>query len=121
MKTDSMDPNQPAGVDAVHWFLRGQNLEQLGRTDEAVALYEQAVAAGFDSPGPYDRLIQVYSHRAQHGEVVRVADAALIAVHTHADKREWYEKMRASAQRAAANVPPAATKVRAAPKPESLE
>ena len=114
-----MDPNQPAGVDAVHWFLRGQNLEQLGRTDEAVALYEQAVAAGFDSPGPYDRLIQVYSHQAQHGEVVRVADAALSAVHTHTDKREWYERMRAAAQRAAANVPPAATKDRAASKPES--
>lgn len=113
-----MDPNQRAGVDAVHWFLRGQNLEQLGRTDEAVALYEQAVAAGFDSPGPYDRLIQVYSHRAHHEEVIRVADAALVSVHTHAAKREWYERMRTAAQRAATNVPSAAAKDRAAPTPE---
>ena len=114
-----MDPQEPVGVDAVHWFLRGQNLEQLGRTDEAVALYEQAVDAGFDSPGPYDRLIQIYSHQAQHGQVARVADAALAAVHTHADKRQWYERMRAAAQRAAANVPAAAAKDRAPPEPGS--
>ena len=114
-----MDPNRPAGVDAVHRFLRGQNLEQLGRTDEAVTLYEQAVSGGFDSPGPYDRLIQIYSHRAQHGEVIRVADAALIAVHTHADKREWYDRMRTAAERAAANVPPASAKDRAASEPRS--
>lgn len=103
-----MDPSEAAGVDAVHWFLRGQNLEQLGRTDEAVELYERALKAAFDSPGPYDRLIQVYSHRAEHREVIRVADAALAAVHTHADKRNWYERMRSEAERAMAKVPRAA-------------
>jgi tetratricopeptide (TPR) repeat protein len=114
-----MDPSQAPGVDAVQWFLRGQNLEQLGRTDEAVELYERAVAATFDSPGPYDRLIQIYSHRAQHHEVIRVADAALAAVHTHADKRIWYERMGDSARAAATKVPSAATKAPAvAPKPD---
>ena len=29
-----------------------------------------------------------------------VADAALAAVHTHADKRSWYARMRAEAERA---------------------
>ena len=98
------------GVEAVGWFLRGQNLEQLGRTDEAVELYERAVDAAFDSPGPYDRLIQVYSHQARHREVIRVAEAALRAVHTHADKRNWYDRMRAAALAAATKVPSAAPK-----------
>jgi hypothetical protein len=91
-------------------FLKGQNLEQLGKVDEAVALYEQAVTAGFDSPGPYDRLIHIYAHRAQHSDVVRVGSAALESVHTHEDKLRWYEQMRAQATRAASTVPPAAPK-----------
>jgi hypothetical protein len=97
-------------VDLVQGFLRGQNLEQLGRDDEAVELYERAVAAGFDSPGPYDRLIEIYSHRAQHLEVVRVAESARKAVHTHAGKYQWYESMAAAARTAAAKVPAAAPK-----------
>lgn len=105
-----MDPTEPAGVEAVAWFLRGQNLEQLGRMEEAVELYERAVDAAFDSPGPYDRLIQIYSHHARHREVIRVAEAALDAVHTHADKRNWYDRMRAAAQAAATKVPSAAPK-----------
>jgi tetratricopeptide (TPR) repeat protein len=105
-----MDPREPAGVEAVAWFLRGQNFEQLGRTDEAVELYEKAVDAAFDSPGPYDRLIQVYSHQARHRDVIRVAEAALVAVHTHPDKRNWYDRMRAAALAAATKVPTAAPK-----------
>ena len=105
-----MDPKEPTGVEAVAWFLRGQNLEQLGRTDEAVELYEKAVDAAFDSPGPYDRLIQVYSHQARHREVIRVAEAALAAVHTHRDKRNWYDRMRAAALAAATKVHAAAPK-----------
>ena len=100
------------GVDLVKAYLRGQNLEQVGRTDEAVELYEQAVASRFDSIGPYDRLIFIYSNRALHGEVVRVAIAALANVKTHEDKRAWYERMRADAARAAEQVPRAAPKRR---------
>lgn len=92
-------------MDLVKRYLRAQNLEQLGRIDEAIAEYESIVAAAFDSPGPYDRLIALYAHRSQHQEVVRIAERALIAVHTYADKKAWYETTRAEARKAAAKLP----------------
>src|SRR5688572_15129770 len=104
----------PFAVDLVKEFLRGQNLEQLGRVDEAIDLYEHAVVARFDSPGPYDRLIELYSNRAMHLEVVRVARAALDAVHTHPDKYRWYESTAEAAGKAATKVPLAAPKKPAA-------
>lgn len=97
-------------VDLVKHFLRAQNLEQLGRLDEAIALYEEAVDAGFDSTGPYDRLIALHSDRALHSDVVRVADAALSNVKTHEGKRDWYARMKAEAEKASVKVPPAAKK-----------
>jgi hypothetical protein len=97
-------------VEMVKNYLRGQNLEQVGRVDEAIDLYESAVAARFDSTGPYDRLIALYGDRAQHPDVVRVAEAAIANVHTHADKTAWFERMRAEALRAQAKVPRAAPK-----------
>ena len=100
----------PATVDLVHDYLRGQNLEQLGRVDEAVKLYEHAIRAAFDSPGPYDRLIEIYSSLARHMDAARVAAAAIDAVHTHRGKRRWYEQMIESARAAAAKVPEAAPK-----------
>jgi hypothetical protein len=105
-----MATDDPSGVDLVVTFLRGQNLEQLGKVDEAVALYEGAVTAAFDSPGPYDRLIHIYAQRAQHADVVRVTTAALESVHSHDDKLRWYEEMRMQAERAASDVPTAAPK-----------
>lgn len=86
-----------SNVDLVKLYLRGQNLEQIGRMDEAIVLYEQVVADDFDSSGPYDRLIAIYSHRALHDDVVRVAEAAIRNVHTYEDKLGWYEVMRAEA------------------------
>jgi hypothetical protein len=97
-------------VELVKGFLRGQNLEQVGRIEEAIELYEACVAARFDSSGPYDRLIALYSHRSMHSDVVRIAEAALAHVHTHAAKRDWYETMRAEAIAAQERVPPAAPK-----------
>lgn len=105
-----METPEPSGADLVNAFLRGQNLEQIGKEDEAVALYESAVGSGFDAPGPYDRLIVIYSNRAMHAEAVRVAEAALKHVHTHGDKRTWYERMRVEATAAQAKVPRAAPK-----------
>jgi tetratricopeptide (TPR) repeat protein len=99
-------------VEVVRQFLKGQNLEQVGRTDDAIALYEGALEARFDSTGPYDRLIALYGDRARHREVIRVAQAALDNVHTHADKRAWYERMRDEAAKAAARVPQAAPRDR---------
>ena len=100
-------------VDLVKSFLRAQNLEQIGRTDEAIELYEDVVSHGFDATGPYDRLISLYSNRAQHKEVQRIADAALRHVHTHEQKREWYGEMKKAALEADQNVPAAAPKRRA--------
>lgn len=99
-------------VELVKQFLRAQNLEQVGRADEALELYEAIVKAGFDSTGPYERLITLYSHRGLHRDVIRVADLALVNVQTHAEKRDWYERMRAEAERAAMKVPQATKKKR---------
>lgn len=105
-------PGDPApnGVDIVKGYLRAQNLEQLGRLDEAISLYEAAVAAGFDSTGPYDRLLILYADQARHRDVIRIADLALANVRTHEDKRSWYRSMQTEAKRAADKVPPAAPK-----------
>jgi hypothetical protein len=100
------------GADVVKLFLRAQNLEQLGRVDEAVELYEIALENGFDSSGPYDRLIFIYSDRARHDDVVRVTEAAIEHVHTYDDKRAWYERMRAEALKARSAVPKAVPKRR---------
>jgi hypothetical protein len=97
-------------VEMVRLYLKGQNLEQVGREQEAIENYERAVSARFDSTGPYDRLISLYSSRAQHADVIRVCDAALEHVHTYEEKRAWYGRMRAEADRARAEVPRAAPK-----------
>lgn len=101
-----------SAADTVRDFLRGQNLEQVGRVDEAAELYENAVASRFDATGPYDRLIAIYSARARHRDVVRVARSALEHVQTHAEKRSWYERMHTDAEKASANVPKATPKRR---------
>lgn len=99
-------------IEAVKVFLRAQNLEQLGRVDEARDLYETVVEGGFDSIGPYDRLISIYSNEARHRDVVRITELALTQVHTYDQKREWYEQMKAAAEKATADVPRAAPKNR---------
>ena len=97
-------------VDLVKTFLRAQNLEQLGRLDDAIDLYERVIDGRFDSSGPYDRLISLYANRSEHSDVVRVAEAALAHVQTYSDKRAWYEQMRAEALRATSLSPRAAPK-----------
>ncbi len=78
----------------VREYLRGQNMEQLGRREEAIAAYEQAVEGAFDATGPYDRLIALYADQALHDQVIRVAEMALANVRTYQDKRDWYQRMR---------------------------
>lgn len=92
-------------VTMVRHYLKGQNMEQLGRTDEAIDLYEQAVRGGFDSTGPYDRLITLYADQARHADVVRVAQAALAQVRTYDDKRDWYRRMLDEAAKRASSGP----------------
>jgi hypothetical protein len=79
--------------DLVGLYLRAQNLEQVERIDEAVPLYEKAVAAGFDAAGPYDRLIAIYTEREAFADVVRVAEAAAANVRTFDEKRAWYSSV----------------------------
>jgi hypothetical protein len=88
--------------DLVTLYLRGQNLEQVQRTDDAAELYEQAVTARFDAAGPYDRLIAIYTQREAYADVARVADAAAEAVRTFDEKHAWYESVAAGAREAAA-------------------
>jgi tetratricopeptide (TPR) repeat protein len=86
MVEDMLTPDE-----IVRRYLRAQNLEQVGRIDEAVEIYEEAIEAGFDAAGPYDRLIAIYSGREQHTDVSRVAAAAITYVRTYDDKKAWYE------------------------------
>ncbi len=104
------DPNETMAL--VRGYLKGQNLEQIGRVDDAVELYEAAVEKSFDSTGPYDRLIHIYADSARHEDVIRVAESAIRNVHTHDAKRAWYERMRGAAQEALAKVPRAAPRKR---------
>jgi hypothetical protein len=99
-------------VEMVRHYLRGQNMEQLGRIDEAIVLYEGAVGGGFDSTGPYDRLIALYAHRGLHRDVMRVSTAALQNVRTYDEKRVWYRRMRSEAEQAISRVPQAIPKKR---------
>lgn len=92
--------DEPSNQDVVRNFLRAQNLEQVGRVDEAIPLYEQAVEAGFDAAGPYDRLIFIYSERRMHSDVIRVAKASLSLVRTYPEKRDWYERQIQEAEKA---------------------
>lgn len=95
----------PPPEDLVRDYLRAQNLEQVGRTEDAVLHYERAVKYGFDAAGPYDRLIAIYRALEAHGEVARVAEAALAHVRTYPDRRTWYERMRRGATEAMKSQP----------------
>ena len=86
-------------------YLKAQNLEQVRRTDEAIALYEEAVTAAFDAAGPYDRLIAIYRAREQHSDVIRIAAAALENVRTFDDKRNWYAAIRKGSEEALTSRP----------------
>ena len=99
-----------SNIDLVKHFLRGQNLEQLGRLEEAIDLYEAVISGGFDSSGPYDRLVAIHANAARHAEVVRVAELAITNVLTYDDKKAWYERMRSDDIKAQSKVPRAAPK-----------
>ncbi len=95
-RTPDEPPRRPTRPpdELVRLYLRGQNLEQILQTDEAIPLYEEAVAARFDAAGPYDRLIAIYHERERLEDVARIAAAAISNVRTFDDKRAWYESMR---------------------------
>lgn len=86
-------------VGMVKHYLKGQNLEQLGRIEDAITQYEKAVQGRFDSTGPYERLIFLYADLARHRDVMRIADAALSNVRTYSEKKQWYETMHKEAEK----------------------
>jgi len=90
-------PTRPPD-ELVRLYLRAQNFEQMLKVDEAIPLYEEAVAARFDAAGPYDRLIAIYHERESYADVARIAEAAVTNVRTFDDKRAWYESMRENAR-----------------------
>ncbi len=98
------DPEPVVSPDVlVREFLRGQNLEQIGKLEEAIVLYEHAVACGFDASGPYDRLLTVYERRRMHRDVIRVAQACLESVRTYPARKLFYEELLAKAEKALAS------------------
>jgi hypothetical protein len=99
------EPDRIPADEIVRDFLRGQNLEQLGRADEAAGLYERAVTACFDAAGPYDRLIWIYQSRKAHRDVIRVAEASIRNVHTYPAKKQWYQEQIVAAQAALGSSP----------------
>lgn len=52
--------------------LEGMELESVGRVEEAVTLYEQNIAEGFEGDWPYGRLVAHYERLGAHGEAERV-------------------------------------------------
>lgn len=93
------DPQKIPADQIVRDFLHAQNLEQVGKLDEAVVLYEEAVAAGFDAAGPYDRLVFIYQQRRDYRDVIRICQASLAAVRTYEAKRTWYRAQMADAEK----------------------
>lgn len=89
-KTSPPKKGSTSGDNLVVMFLRGQNLEQVGRVEEAISLYEDAVSSRFDAAGPYDRLIFIYQQSRMHADVIRVAEESIRSVRTYPQKLDWY-------------------------------
>ena len=91
-KTSKEAPQAQLPGEGVKAFLRGQNLEQVGKIDEAIAAYEEAVGGSFDAAGPYDRLLFIYEAQGRHQDVIRIAEASISAVRTYPAKQDWYRQ-----------------------------
>lgn len=57
--------------------LEGMELERAGRIDEAVTLYEQNVAEGFEGDWPYGRLVAIHERRGDLERAVAVLERAM--------------------------------------------
>ena len=55
----------------------GKTLEKEGRTDEAMALYEENIKDCFDGSWPYDRLAKIYAQRKDYSNAIRVYETYL--------------------------------------------
>ena len=66
--------------------LDGMEHEAAGRTDLALALYEQNVAEGFPGDWPYSRLVSAYERQGDYEQAERVLRRAIEV--TRADRRK---------------------------------
>jgi tetratricopeptide (TPR) repeat protein len=57
--------------------LEGMDLERAGRVDEAMAVYEQNVAEGFEGDWPYGRLVAILERRGELQRAVEVLERAI--------------------------------------------
>ena len=57
--------------------LEGLELERSGRTQEALALYEQNVQEGFEGDWPYGRLVAAYERTGELERAVAVLERAI--------------------------------------------
>jgi tetratricopeptide (TPR) repeat protein len=57
--------------------LRGMDLEREGRLEDAVALYEQNVAEGFEGDWPYGRLVAIHERQGDLERAVAVLERAI--------------------------------------------
>jgi tetratricopeptide (TPR) repeat protein len=57
--------------------LRGLELERAGRSPEALTLYEQNVAEGFEGDWPYGRLVAAYERDGDLAAAERVLERAI--------------------------------------------
>jgi len=79
--------------------LEGMALERAGHTDEAVALYEQNLAEGFEGDFPYGRLVAFHEKRGEFERAVDVLERAIEVFRaskrrTPADRRSTIQAFR---------------------------
>jgi tetratricopeptide (TPR) repeat protein len=71
--------------------LMGIELEKMGKTDEAIKLYEQNVREDFEGSHPYNRLSIIYRKRGQFDEEIRILEKAILI---HKDDGHKLEKFK---------------------------
>lgn len=69
----------------------GIELEDEGRTDEAIALYEQNVEAGYPATHSYERLMVLYRKRKEYEQEARVIRRA-IEVYSSTSRADLIDK-----------------------------
>lgn len=65
---------------AVWRNIRGMELEDAGKTDEAIRLYEMNVSDHDIGSHPYERLRIIYTKRRDYADAIRVCQVASIAL-----------------------------------------
>lgn len=84
-------PTPPLTQDVAN-NLNGIEAEKSDETDEAIRMYEQNVAAGFDGSHPYKRLAIIYRKQKKYDDEIRVLKAA-IKVFSKANRSDTSSKL----------------------------